>query len=61
MTQEFKSAIVGRGMQFEADETERLILAGMTAGDIMPPSETVGIMRTLDIIRVQIGLKYPGE
>ena len=48
-------------MQFEADETERLILAGMTAGDIMPPSETVGIMRTLDTIRGQIGLKYPGE
>jgi len=61
MTQEFKSAIVGRGMQFEADETERLILAGMTAGDILPPSETVGIMRTLDIIRGQIGLKYPSE
>ena len=61
VTQEFKSAIVGRGMQFEADETERLILAGMTAGDILPPSETLGIMRTLDTIRGQIGLKYPGE
>ena len=59
--QEFKSAIVGRGMQFEADETERLILAGMTAGDIMPPSETIAIMRTLDTIRSQIGLKYPDE
>lgn len=58
---EFKSAIVGRGMQFEADETERLILAGMTAGDIMPPSETIAIMRTLDTIRSQIGLKYPDE
>src|SRR5665213_515289 len=58
---EFKSAIVGRGMQCEADETERLILAGMTAGDIMPPSETIAIMRTLDTIRSQIGLKYPDE
>jgi hypothetical protein len=33
----------------------------MTAGDIMPPSETVAIMRTLDTIRSQIGLKYPDE
>ena len=58
---EYKSEIVGRGMQFQADETERLIAAGMTAGDIMPPSETVAIMGTLDIIRSQIGLKYPHE
>ena len=61
MTQEFKSAIVGRGMQFEAEEAERLIQAGMTTGDIMPPSETIAIMRTLDTIRAQIGLKYPDE
>jgi predicted dehydrogenase len=59
--QEFKSVIVGRGMQFEADETERLIRAGKTAGEIMPPSETVAIMRSLDIIRSQIGLTYPYE
>src|SRR5579872_3483905 len=59
--EEFKSSIQGRGMQFEAAEAERLILAGKTAGEIMPPSETVGIMRTLDTIRSQIGLKYPDE
>ena len=59
--EEFKSKVVGRGMQFQADEMERLILAGSTAGEILPPSQTVAIMRTLDTIRDQIGLRYPGE
>ena len=54
-------AVEGRGMQFQADEAERLIAAGITAGEIMPPSQSVEIMRTLDAVRAQIGLRYPGE
>jgi predicted dehydrogenase len=61
MTREYKSNVVGRGMQFEADEAERLIMAGATAGELLPPSQTVAIMRALDTIRGQIGLRYPGE
>ena len=61
VTSEFNAAVKGRGMQFEAAEAERLILAGMTAGEIMPPRQTVAIMQTLDTIRSQIGLTYPGE
>lgn len=61
MTSDFKSVVAGRGMQFEAEEAERLIVAGLSAGEIMPPSQTVAIMRTLDSIRSQIGLKYPDE
>jgi predicted dehydrogenase len=53
--------VPGRGMHFQADEAERLIIAGLTAGDIMPPSQTVEIMTTLDEVRSQIGLRYPGE
>ena len=60
-TEKFISAVDGLGRQFQADEIERLIIAGLTAGEIMPPAETVAIMRTLDTIRSQIGLKYPGE
>jgi hypothetical protein len=48
-------------MQYQAAEVERLISAGQLAGDILPPSETVEIMATLDAIRQQIGLKYPSE
>jgi hypothetical protein len=48
-------------MQFQADEAERLVSEGRIAGDILPPEETVAIMATLDEIRAQIGLRYPGE
>jgi hypothetical protein len=48
-------------MQFQADEIERLVAAGSLAGDILPPEESVAIMQTLDTIRGQIGLRYPGE
>ena len=57
----FDGAVEGRGMQFQADEAERLIALGMTAGEIMPPAQSVEIMQTLDEVRAQIGLKYPSE
>ena len=61
VAEEFKSSIVGRGMQYQAAEIERLIASGKAAGEIMPPAQSVAIMRTLDTIRAQIGLRYPGE
>ena len=57
----FEQKVAGRGMQFQADELERLVAAGELAGTILPPSQTVAIMGTLDEIRRQIGLSYPGE
>jgi len=57
----FEQKVPGRGMQFQADELERLVAAGEIAGTVLPPSQTVAIMRTLDEIRGQIGLRYPGE
>jgi predicted dehydrogenase len=59
--QRYESDVTDRGMQYQAWEAERLIAAGVTAGDILPPSETVGIMGTLDEVRRQIELSYPGE
>lgn len=61
VVEEYAVTVEQRGMQFQAWEAERLIAAGVTAGDVLPPSETVGIMRSLDEIRRQIGLVYPGE
>jgi hypothetical protein len=61
LVEAFDHAVAGRGMQFQADEAERLIAAGLTAGEIMPPSQSVEIMATLDEVRRQIGLQYPGE
>jgi predicted dehydrogenase len=59
--EEFNQPIEGRGMQFQAWEAERLIAEGKTASDILSPSESVDIMETLDEVRSQIGLRYPGE
>jgi len=59
--EEFDGSVKSRGMQFEALEVERLIGEGLIAGEILPPSETIAIMGTLDAIRAQIGLVYPGE
>ncbi|SDM74964.1 Predicted dehydrogenase [Cryobacterium flavum] len=51
----------GRGMHFEAVEVEALIRAGRISSDIMPAEESVAILETLDSVRAQIGLRYPGE
>jgi predicted dehydrogenase len=55
------SDFADHGKEFQAREAERLIRAGRTASDILSPSESVSIMETLDEIRRQIGLVYPGE
>jgi predicted dehydrogenase len=50
-----------RGMQYQAEELERLVEAGELGGSILPPSESVSIMETLDEIRRQIGLVYAAD
>lgn len=57
----FDGTVEGRGMQFQADELERIVASGELAGTVLPPTESVAIMGTLDEIRAQIGLRYPGE
>ena len=61
LTEEVRPPVEGRGMQFQATEAERLVSEGRIASDILPPRETVAIMATLDAVREQIGLRYPGE
>jgi len=61
VTEAYKSRITGRGTQFQAREAERLIEAGLIASEIMPPEESVSIMRTMDVVRERIGLVYPQE
>jgi predicted dehydrogenase len=61
VVERFETRIEGRGMQFQALELERLVAEGRLAGDILPPAESVAIMGTLDEVRRQIGLVYPGE
>lgn len=49
------------GLCFEAAELARCIAAGMTSSPLLPSEETLAIMGTLDTIRRQVGVAYPGE
>ncbi|RIQ35914.1 Gfo/Idh/MocA family protein [Jiangella rhizosphaerae] len=57
----FEHTRVGGGLRHQAAEVGRLLREGATESDVMPLDETVAIMETLDEIRRQIGLRFPGE
>ncbi|MGV8979175.1 MAG: Gfo/Idh/MocA family protein [Cellulomonas sp.] len=50
-----------RGLQFEAAEVARRVAAGDTESPRLTWANTLEVMRTLDEVRAQIGLTYPGE
>jgi len=49
------------GMNYEAEEVNQCLRAGKTESEIIPLDETLSIMKTLDTLRAQWGLKYPME
>ena len=51
----------GNGFNHEAAEVARCIRNGQLESDIMPLDESLEIMRTMDEIRTQWGLRYPME
>ena len=61
VVEDFSSSVIGRGMHFQARAAEELVASGEITGGALPIAESVAIMKTLDEIRHQIGLSYPGE
>jgi len=51
----------GDGMQFQIGEVHRCLGEGIRESSVMPLQESVELAVTLDLIRAQIGLVYPGE
>ena len=51
----------GNGFNYEAMEVQKCLEAGKLESDIMPHSQTIEIMRIMDTLRNQWGVKYPGE
>jgi predicted dehydrogenase len=51
----------GNGYNYEAAEVMACIRAGKLFSELMPLTETLSIMKTMDQIRAQWGLKYPME
>lgn len=61
VVEHFAPTLRGRGMHLEAVAAEACLAEGLTASPILPPDESVAVMATLDEIRRQVGLHYPGE
>ena len=51
----------GNGYNYEAIEVGRCLRANKLESDIIPLDETLAVMKTMDTIRVQVGVKYPME
>ncbi len=52
---------IGNGYQYEAQEVMRCVMAGEKESPLIPLSETLSVMETLDAIRREWGLIYPQE
>jgi predicted dehydrogenase len=50
--------VVGAGYGNEVLEVHRCLRAGATTSSVVPPEQTISLMRQLDTIRGQIGLSY---
>ena len=61
VVEDYVSQVEGRGMQYQALAAERVLAEGRTDSDVLGIDETVAIMGTLDDVRAQIGVRYPGE
>jgi predicted dehydrogenase len=55
------AAFEGEGLRFQVHEVHRCLREGLGESPEMRLAESVELARTLDEIRRQIGLRYPGE
>ncbi len=58
---EYSKNYTGHGLREQAKTFKQLVLAGKLESEILTWKDTVDIMKTLDTVRAQIGLKYPFE
>jgi predicted dehydrogenase len=57
-TEDIYLPVTGNGMGYEAEEVHRCLRAGLTESPLIPLAQTLAVMRTLDMIRAQIGVAY---
>jgi predicted dehydrogenase len=51
----------GNGLRFEIDEVHRCLAEGRTESSVVPLDESIALATTLDAIRAELGVVYPGE
>ena len=50
-----------RGLRFEADEVQRLLVQGKIESDIMPHRDSITIAKIQDELRRQVGVKFDAD
>lgn len=58
---EIACPVEGQGLKYQAVEVHRCIREGLLESPVMPHADTLALARTMDAIRAEIGLRYPGE
>jgi predicted dehydrogenase len=51
----------GNGLRFEIDEVHRCLTEGRTESSVISLHESIALAATLDAIRAELGVVYPGE
>jgi predicted dehydrogenase len=57
----FPNTYIGHGIREQAEVFKQLVLSGRQQSEVLNWKDTVDIMKTLDTVRSQIGLRYPFE
>ena len=60
-TTQYPQNYIGHGLREQAIEMARVVREGALESALMPWSQTTAVMKTMDEIRSQIGLRYPFE
>jgi predicted dehydrogenase len=60
-TTEYPKDYEGGGLREEAREFARVVRSGEIESPLMPHATSLELMRQMDEVRRQIGVKYPGE
>lgn len=60
-TTEYPNSYSGHGLREQAIEMARVVYAGLLESPLMPHSESIEVMKSMDEIRRQIKLTYPFE
>ena len=58
---EYPNTYSGHGLREQAESFKQLVQSGKLQSDILSWKDTVDIMKSMDTVREQIGLKYPFE
>jgi len=60
-SERIEASYEGNGLRFEIEEVHRCLSEGLLESPIMLLDETLDMAATLDAIRAQLGVVYPGE